>query len=65
MSARSALTRDAVHVSDQENAEQHFGANRRPTRMTIARLQRLAHEGEVDVAINEPQQMIFGNVIFQ
>jgi hypothetical protein len=32
--------------------------------VAVARLQSLAHESEIDVAINEPQQMIFGNMIF-
>ena len=36
----------------------------RSTRVAVARLQSFAHESEIDVAINEPQQMIFGKMIF-
>ncbi len=62
---QTSLTRDAVQVSDQENAEQHFGVDRWLTRVAAVCLQCFANKREVDVAINKPQQMIFGNMIFQ
>ena len=36
----------------------------RSTRVAIAGLQSLAHESRVDVSVDEPQQMIFRNVVF-
>ena len=44
--------------------KQHFGIDRRPTRVAVARFQGLAHKSEVDVTVHKPQQMIFGNMIF-
>ena len=62
---QAALTGNAVQVSDQQNAQEHFGIDRRPTRVAVARLQGLAYKREIDVPIDKSQQVIFGNVIFE
>ena len=39
---QASFTGDSVQVSDQQNAEQDFGVNRRTTLVAVARLQVLA-----------------------
>ena len=60
-----ALAGDAVQIADQQNAQQQLGINRRPARLAVAVLQLLPDELEADVLVDQPQQMMFGNLIFQ
>jgi hypothetical protein len=39
--------------------------NRRPARLTVAVFQLLPDELEAEVPVDQPQQMMFGNLIFQ
>jgi len=61
---QTPFTGDPVEIANQQNTQKYFGINRRTTRVAVARLQSLAHKREIDVPINKPQQVIFGNVIF-
>jgi hypothetical protein len=60
-----ALAGDAVQVPNQQHAQQKFGIDGRPTRLTVAVLQLLPDELEADVLVDQPQQMVFRNLIFQ
>ncbi len=60
-----ALAADAVQIVNQQNPQQELWIDRRTTCFAIAILQSLAHEPEVDMLINQPQQMILWNLIFQ
>jgi hypothetical protein len=59
-----ALAGNAIQVADQKDAQQKLWVNRRPARLAVARLQLFAHKGKADPLFNEPQQMIFRNLIF-
>src|SRR5215475_10323793 len=59
------LARDPVEIADQQHAQQQFGIDRGPTVVAIASLQLPSYEIEVDMTIDQAQQMIFGNLIFQ
>src|SRR4029077_6835206 len=52
-------------VADQQHAQQQFGVDRWPSPVAIRVLQLGSHKFEVDVAIDQAQQMIFRNLIFQ
>jgi hypothetical protein len=60
-----ALAADAVQIANQQNAQQQFWIDRRTTGVAIAVLQPLTHEAKVDMLVNQPQQMILWNLIFQ
>jgi hypothetical protein len=60
-----ALAADAVQVSNQQNPQQQLRIDRGTTSVAIALLQLFAHEPEVDMLINQPQQMILWNLIVQ
>ena len=58
-----ALAGDAIQVANQQDAQQQFGIDGGPSRVTVAILQPLADKGEADVLIDEPQQVVLRNVI--
>src|ERR1039458_5436785 len=60
-----ALAADTVQITNQQNPQQQFWVDRRTTSFAIAVLQLLVQEAEVDMLINQPQQMILWNLIFQ
>jgi len=60
-----ALAANAVEIADQQNAQQQLRINRRSTGLTVAVLQLSPHELKTDVLLDEPQQMVLGNLIFQ
>jgi hypothetical protein len=60
-----ALAGNAVEIADQQNAQQQLRINRRSTRLTVAVFQLLPHKLEADVLVDQPQQMMLGNLIFQ
>ena len=60
-----ALAGDAVQIADQKNAQQQLRINRGPTRLAVALFQLLPYKLEANVLIDEPQQMVFRNMIFQ
>src|SRR5690242_613647 len=60
-----ALARDAVQIADEQNAQQKFGINRGTTGFAVAVFQLLPYELETDVLVDQPQQMMFGNLILQ
>jgi len=62
---KPALTGDAVEIPDQQNGQQQFRINRRSAYFAVAALQLLPYELEADVLVDQPQQMVFRNLIFQ
>src|SRR6202043_2081176 len=60
-----ALTGNAVQIADQQNAQQQLRINRRPPCLAVAVFQLLPYEIEADVLVDQPQQMMFGNLVFQ
>src|ERR1700679_3988898 len=60
-----ALTADSVQIANQQNAQQELRIDGWTTSFAVAVLQPLAHKTEVDMLINQTQQMIFRNLIFQ
>jgi len=60
-----AFTSDAVQIPNQQNAQQQFGINRGSSVLTVAVLEWFPHEIKADVFVDQPQQMILRNLIFQ
>jgi hypothetical protein len=60
-----AFPGDAVLITNQQDAQQKLGVNRRPTGFAGAILQSFVHKAKADVLIDEPQQMVLRNLIFQ
>src|SRR5215467_9735343 len=60
-----AFAADDIQIADQQNAQQQFGINRGPTGITVAALQLLSQKLEVNVLIDQPKQMVLGNLILQ
>jgi hypothetical protein len=56
---------EAIQKADQQNAQQEFRINRGPTGVVVAASQSLAHKLKTDVLVDQPQQMVFGNLILQ
>ena len=61
---QSAFAGDAVQVADQQDAQQKLGINRRSASVAVAVFQPLPHELKADVLLDQPQQMVLGNLIF-
>ena len=59
------FARDPVEVADQQHAQQQFGIDRWPSRVAVTTLQLGSNKVEADVAIDQAEQMIFRNLIFQ
>jgi hypothetical protein len=59
-----ALTGDAVQIPNQQNAQQKFGIDRRPSGLAVAVFQLLPHKLEADVLVDQPQQIVFRDLIF-
>src|SRR5258708_4225432 len=59
------LARDPVEIADQQHAQQQFRVDGWPSRVAVRVLQLGSNKVEVDVAINQAQQMIFRNLIFE
>src|SRR5215472_5510480 len=47
------FARHAVEIADQQHAQQQFGIDRWPSRITVPLLQLGSNEFEIDVAINQ------------
>ena len=60
-----AFAGNAVQMTDQENAQPEFGINRGATGLAVAGSQSLPHKLKTDVLLDQPQQMVLGNLIFQ
>ena len=60
-----ALTGEAVQIPNQQNAQQKLGIDRRPSGFAVAVFQLLPHKLETDVFVDQAQQMVFRNLIFQ
>jgi hypothetical protein len=60
-----AFAGNAIQIADQQDAQQKFGIDGRSPSIAVAVFQSLADEGEADVLINQPQQVVFGNVVAQ
>ena len=58
------LTGDAVEIPQQQHPQQHFRINRRSARFAVGGTQLLPHKIETDVAVDQAQQIIFRNLIF-
>src|SRR5437667_11496787 len=59
---QASLTGDPVEVADQQQAQKRFRINRRAPGLAIKALQPVPHEGEVDVAIDQSEQVDLGNL---
>jgi hypothetical protein len=53
------------NIADQQNAQQELVINRGATGVAVAVSQSLAHKPKADVLLDQPQQMVLGNLIFQ
>src|SRR6266853_4723399 len=60
-----AFAGDAVQITNQHNAQQEFGIDRGATRLAVAGSKALTHKLKTDVLVDQPQQMVLGNLIFQ
>src|SRR5277367_2794 len=60
-----ALAGNAVQIANQQNAQQEFGIDRRSPGFAVAVLEPLANKSQADVLVDEPQQVVFGDVLFQ
>src|SRR5271169_6564583 len=58
------LAADAVQVPQQQNPQQHFRINRGSPGVAVGVVQLFVDEVETDVTIDEAQQMVFGDLIF-
>jgi hypothetical protein len=58
------LTRDSVEIPQQQDPQQHFGVNRGSTGFAVGRSQLLPHKSKTDVAVDQAQQVVFRNLIF-
>src|SRR5438132_3262740 len=58
------LTGDAVDIPQQQDPQQHFRINPRSPRFAVGCTQLLTHKIETDVAIDQAQQVVFRNLIF-
>src|SRR2546428_11657921 len=58
------LTGDAVEIPQQQDPQQHFRINRRSPRFAVGCTQLLTNKIEVDVAVDETQQVVLRNLIF-
>src|SRR5258705_12331485 len=59
------LAGDTVEIGDQQDEEQQFWVDGGSTGFAIGSLQLRSHEIEVDVTIDQAQQMILRNLIFE
>jgi len=60
-----ALAGDAIQIANQQNAQQQLWINRRTAHIAVTLFQLLTHKGEADVFVDEPQKMVFWNLIFE
>jgi hypothetical protein len=63
--AQASLRADAQAVADQQHADHQLGINRGSADGAVEARQVLAQFGAVDEAVDAPQQVITGNVIFK
>jgi hypothetical protein len=59
-----ALAGDAIEIADQQDAQQEFRIDRGSARIAVGVLQLLSNEIEADVPVNETEQVVFRNLIF-
>jgi len=62
---QAPLTGDPIEVPDEQQAQQHFRVNRGPTRQAIEACQPISHEAEIDRAVDQPEQVGFGNLVLE
>jgi hypothetical protein len=60
-----ALARNAVDIPDQQHAQQEFGLDRASDGLAVSVFQLLLHKLKLTLLIDEPQQMVFRNLIFE
>jgi hypothetical protein len=60
-----ALAGNAVQIANQQNAQQELGIDRGSSGFAVAVLEPLANKSQADVLVDEPQQVVFGDVLFQ
>ena len=58
------LAGDAVQIPQQQNPQQHFRINRGAPAVAVGVAQLFLDKVETDVTIDEAQQMVFGDLIF-
>lgn len=59
------LAGDAVEIANQENAQQNLRVDRRPAGVAVVGPQARAHETEINLALDQPQQMGLRNMVFE
>jgi hypothetical protein len=59
------FTGDPVEIADQQHAQQQFRVDRWSPCVAVGVLQFGANKIEVDVSIDQTQQMIFRNLVFE
>src|SRR5271166_216877 len=60
-----ALAGNAVQIANQQDAQQQFGIDGGTPSLAVAVLEPLTDEGQADVLVDEPQQVVFGDILFQ
>ncbi len=63
--AQAPLGADAEAVADQQHADHQLGINRGPSHGAVEAGQMLAQPGAVDEAVDTPQQVIGGDMVFK
>src|SRR6201986_2362580 len=59
-----ALAGDAIEIADQQDAQQKFRIDRGSAGIAVGVLQLLPNEIEADVSVDETEQVVFRNLIF-
>src|SRR6201988_2398022 len=59
-----ALAGDAIEIADQQNAQEEFWIDRGSARIAVGVLQLLTNEIEADVPVDETEEVVFRNLIF-
>src|SRR6266852_5523400 len=62
---QAPLAGDPIEVPDEQQAQQYFRVNRGPTRRAIEAGQPVSHEAEIDRAVDQPEQVGFGNLVLE
>lgn len=61
---QTPLARDPIQITHQQQTQQHFGIDRRTAGSAVVAFEAFPYEAQIDVAINLPQQVVFGDLLF-
>ena len=62
---QAPLAGDPLEVPDEQQAQQYFRVNRGSTRRAIEACQPVSHEAEIDRAVDQPEQVGFGDLVLE